>query len=377
MPGHREGGIYFADKTMDPCAAAALAGCLPGAAVLLLAQLEHQPARFRYGRRSRSWPTSSRRKAASSARTGTIPPELRVVNTQLVMAPLFRLFSSWHTVRVLGSVILFLILLAAYPLFCAADAAAAGRACRGRGALPAVLRALSAICTAGALLYPAPGVQLWLVRLPACGLPRPKRPALAWGAGYALLGLLAALGGPRQLFVLQGPLTFAVLALGWAETPRGVPLANRARALLGGAWGWRLALCLAGDLAGLAVMRSMQSGLPQTISSRGRITSPSDRLILTGWPRSSTRCWLLSGGEKGRFSRQPHCSTWLLSSGLASAWFGLFALRAAGLPFRCRTGCSGRFTCRALLFCFSLRFYQQRNVGPRCPAPDRLCGAAG
>lgn len=32
--------------------------------------------------------------------------ELRVVNTQLVMAPLFRLFSSWHTVRVLGSAIL-------------------------------------------------------------------------------------------------------------------------------------------------------------------------------------------------------------------------------------------------------------------------------
>ena len=42
------------------------------------------------------------------------------------------------------------------------------------------------------------------------------------------------------------------MALGWAETPRGVPLANRARALLGGAWGWRIALCLAGDLAGLA-----------------------------------------------------------------------------------------------------------------------------
>ena len=31
--------------------------------------------------------------------------ELRVLNTQLVMAPLFRLFTSWHTVRVVGSVV--------------------------------------------------------------------------------------------------------------------------------------------------------------------------------------------------------------------------------------------------------------------------------
>ena len=39
--------------------------------------------------------------------------ELRVLNTQLVMAPLFRLFTSWHTVRVVGSVVLILLYLAA------------------------------------------------------------------------------------------------------------------------------------------------------------------------------------------------------------------------------------------------------------------------
>ena len=43
--------------------------------------------------------------------------ELRVLNTQLVMAPLFRLFPSWHTVRVVGSVVLILLYLAAWFWF--------------------------------------------------------------------------------------------------------------------------------------------------------------------------------------------------------------------------------------------------------------------
>lgn len=43
--------------------------------------------------------------------------ELRVLNTQLVMAPLFRLFTSWHIVRVVGSVVLILLYLAAWFWF--------------------------------------------------------------------------------------------------------------------------------------------------------------------------------------------------------------------------------------------------------------------
>lgn len=178
--------------------------------------------------------------------------ELRVVNTQLVMAPLFRLFSSWHTVRVLGSAILFLILLAAY-LFFARQMRLPRAGLVGAGVLCLPFCALYRQYVLQGLYY-IPHLAFSFgsfgCLLAACRAPKGRR--WAWGAGYALLGLLAALGGPRQLFVLQGPLTFAVLALGWAETPRGVPLANRARALLGGAWGWRLALCLAGDLAGLA-----------------------------------------------------------------------------------------------------------------------------
>lgn len=40
--------------------------------------------------------------------------ELRVLNTQLVFAPLFLLFDNWHTVRVVGTLILWGILLASY-----------------------------------------------------------------------------------------------------------------------------------------------------------------------------------------------------------------------------------------------------------------------
>ena len=175
------------------------------------------------------------------------------MNTQLVMAPLFRLFSSWHTVRVLGSAILLLILLAAYLFF-----ARQMRMRRPRRGLsgPGCFACRSArfignMCCRGFIIS-----RTWrsaLVRSAACLRPAaPQKAGAGLGGGVRAARPAGGAGGPRQLFVLQGPLTFAVLALGWAESPRGVPLANRARALLGGAWGWRLALCLAGDLAGLA-----------------------------------------------------------------------------------------------------------------------------
>ena len=44
--------------------------------------------------------------------------ELRVFNTQLVMAPLFCLFSDWHVVRTVGTGILLVILLSSYLFFC-------------------------------------------------------------------------------------------------------------------------------------------------------------------------------------------------------------------------------------------------------------------
>lgn len=45
--------------------------------------------------------------------------ELRVLNTQLVFAPLFGLFQSWHTVHVVGAAILYLFMLASAYYLCA------------------------------------------------------------------------------------------------------------------------------------------------------------------------------------------------------------------------------------------------------------------
>lgn len=44
--------------------------------------------------------------------------ELRVFNTQLVMAPLFCLFSDWHVVRTVGTGILLVILLSSWVFLC-------------------------------------------------------------------------------------------------------------------------------------------------------------------------------------------------------------------------------------------------------------------
>ena len=43
--------------------------------------------------------------------------ELRVFHTNLVFTPLFQIFSDWHTVRVVGSIIIILIFLACLYLF--------------------------------------------------------------------------------------------------------------------------------------------------------------------------------------------------------------------------------------------------------------------
>ena len=44
--------------------------------------------------------------------------ELRVLNTQLVMAPLFKLCDNWYVVRIAGSFILYILLLLSYYYFC-------------------------------------------------------------------------------------------------------------------------------------------------------------------------------------------------------------------------------------------------------------------
>lgn len=44
--------------------------------------------------------------------------EIRVIYTQLIMAPLFKIFSNWHTVRVVGSLLCYILLLLSFYYLC-------------------------------------------------------------------------------------------------------------------------------------------------------------------------------------------------------------------------------------------------------------------
>ena len=176
--------------------------------------------------------------------------ELRVLNTQLVMAPLFRLFTSWHTVRVVGSVVLILLYLAAWFWF--------GRSAKLK--YSGLLGAGLLVLPYGALyrqyvlegLYYIPHIAISFVVLGcAVRILRGGR-RLAPAAGMVLCSFAAALGGPRQLFILNIPLTVAAALLCWLDAPP----ADTLRQKLANAWrtpgGALLVPTLAADAAALA-----------------------------------------------------------------------------------------------------------------------------
>jgi len=142
--------------------------------------------------------------------------ELRVLNTQLIYAPLFRIFDSWRTVRWVGQSIMNVILVLCY-LFCAKQAG---------------IRRYIRIATAGLLLLPLStsyarivlmhgyyiphisimfglvGLLLMAVSEEACA----KKRLLA-AAGIAVLGVLSGLGGVRQVLVSGLPMLMAGFVL--------------------------------------------------------------------------------------------------------------------------------------------------------------------
>ena len=117
--------------------------------------------------------------------------ELRVLNTQLVMAPLFRLFTSWHTVRVVGSVVLILLYLAAWFWFGrSAKPSTAG----GAGLLVLPYGALYRQST-GRFCY-IPHIAISFVVL--FGAHSARRAAAGPGGGHGAVQLCCSAGRPRQ-----------------------------------------------------------------------------------------------------------------------------------------------------------------------------------
>lgn len=182
--------------------------------------------------------------------------ELRVLNTQLVMASLFRLFPSlsWHAVRVAGSLALVLIYLASYLYF----ARRAGLRAGGLYGCLLLLLPLGPLYRQYVLdgLYYIPHLAISFASL-GCGFRLLGGKGRRWPAAAALclLAFAAGLGGPRQLMILNLPLTLAALLLLWLDRPaheRNAALPAVLRGWLRRPCAALLAASLAADLCGAA-----------------------------------------------------------------------------------------------------------------------------
>jgi len=140
--------------------------------------------------------------------------ELHVWFSQLIFAPLFAVFSNWHTVRMAGSFILYALVLLSYYYLC--------RRLRLKRlylwTAPVLLLPVStvyfqfAIYATAYTFYVANAflILAMMLHLPRCEN-RTGRAALACGVGA--LSLLTGMNGPRYLMVFYAPLCLAALAL--------------------------------------------------------------------------------------------------------------------------------------------------------------------
>jgi len=135
--------------------------------------------------------------------------EIRFLNIQLVFAPLFKIFTGWHTVRTVGSTIL-MALLAAGAYLC-------GRACGISHKMSIIMcsfllfpfwgNAYAWVVMTGSYYVPHMLISFLSVALVFFALRSNSRKAfIVYSAVLSVLALLAGCGGLRQLFILYIPL---------------------------------------------------------------------------------------------------------------------------------------------------------------------------
>ena len=134
--------------------------------------------------------------------------ELRVFNTQLVMAPLFCLFSDWHVVRTVGTGILLVILLSSYLFFC--RSVGLGKSLISLA--PLIVWPFSREYVHFVLygLFYIPHLVIIFLTLALCLNNSPKRRLLRV-LGLVVLSFLAGLGGLRMIAVCYLPLAAAAI----------------------------------------------------------------------------------------------------------------------------------------------------------------------
>ncbi len=149
--------------------------------------------------------------------------ELRVLNTQVVFMPLFKIFTNWHTIRVLGSAICYLILLLCYFYFCREAGIQKLFPVSAIFLLLPFSKSYFHFVIVG--LYYIPHIAITFLTL---GLVFQYLKSNKTGSKAALLillgvlALVAGLGGPRQLLVLYLPLfvtAFLVFVIPFFKEP--------------------------------------------------------------------------------------------------------------------------------------------------------------
>ncbi len=138
--------------------------------------------------------------------------ELRVLNTQLVYAPLFKIFKDWHMVRFFGALILQAILVGSYYVFTKATGVSKKIFCISAGLL---LLPVS-VCYGRIVLYNGYYIPHIAISMVIAGLVFAKNEgrSVTWITIRTLvllvLSFLGGLGGIRQGMMTHAPLLLAV-----------------------------------------------------------------------------------------------------------------------------------------------------------------------
>ena len=136
--------------------------------------------------------------------------ELRVLNSQIVLSFFFRLFNSWHTVRIFSSVVLMIILLSSFYYLCRQMGCRKLFPLAGSVFLLPLCGDYYEFVMLG--LYYFPHVSISFISLGLVfhygNARKTWEQTVVLGAGF-LLSLLATLGGARQILVTYLPMVMA------------------------------------------------------------------------------------------------------------------------------------------------------------------------
>ena len=140
--------------------------------------------------------------------------EIRILHTQLVFSPLFKLFNSWHTVRIAGTLILHLMMIAGACLLCKVLDIAKWGPFVSVGLVAPLSIVYLEFTTKGTFYIPYIVISFLGLSLQILFVKTKGVKAYVVFALSVLLGLLSGMGGARQLLVLYLPLSLCCV-LSW------------------------------------------------------------------------------------------------------------------------------------------------------------------